>query len=59
MADGQLLFAPELDRNSDPVWDKVKDHVTPDGVARCTRPLIAEINRLKRRETRSSWPTTT
>ncbi|MFN4295665.1 MAG: quinolinate synthase NadA [Brevundimonas sp.] len=46
MADGQMLFAPELDRNSDPVWDKVKDHVTPAEWA-LHAPLIAEINALK------------
>lgn len=46
MADGQMLFAPELDRNNDPVWDKVKDHVTPAEWA-LHAPLIAEINALK------------
>jgi quinolinate synthase len=46
MADGQMLLAPELDRSSDPVWDKVKDHVTPAEWA-LHAPLIAEINALK------------
>ncbi|MBA4000252.1 quinolinate synthase NadA [Brevundimonas sp.] len=46
MADGQMLFAPELDRKNDPVWDKVKDHVTPAEWA-LHAPLIAEINALK------------
>jgi quinolinate synthase len=46
MADGQMHIAAELDRNSDPVWDKVKDHVTPAEWA-LHAPLIAEINALK------------
>ena len=46
MADGQMLFAPDLARDSDPVWDKVKDHVTPAEWA-LHAPLIAEINALK------------
>ncbi len=46
MADGQMLFAPDLDRDNDPVWNKVKDHVTPAEWA-LHAPLIAEINALK------------
>ena len=46
MADGQLLMDPAVRRATDPVWDKVKDHVTPAEWA-LHAPLIAEINALK------------
>ena len=46
MADGQLLMDPGVRRATDPVWDKVKDHVTPAEWA-LHAPLIAEINALK------------
>ena len=46
MADGQFLMDPALRRATDPLWDKVKDHVTPAEWA-LHAPLIAEINALK------------
>ncbi len=46
MADGQMLFAADITRDNDPVWNKVKDHVTPAEWA-LHAPLIAEINALK------------
>ena len=47
MADGQLLMDPAVRRATDPVWDKVKDQVTPaEWVMHA--PLIAEINALKK-----------
>src|ERR1700761_6705961 len=46
-ADGfQLLFTPEVERETRPVWDKVQRHVTPMEW-RAQAPLIAAINRLK------------
>ena len=47
MADGQLLMDPGVRRATDPVWDKVKDHVTPAEWA-LHAPLIAEVNALKK-----------
>ncbi len=46
MADGALMLAPEIERETAPVWDKVKDKVTPLEWLSYA-PLIAEINRLK------------
>jgi quinolinate synthase len=46
MADGQLMMDSAIRRATDPVWDKVKDHVTPAEWA-LHAPLIAEINALK------------
>ncbi|NBB17351.1 quinolinate synthase NadA [Caulobacter sp. SLTY] len=49
MADGfaALTFTPEVEALTAPVWDKVKDAVTPlDWQVHA--PLIAEINRIKR-----------
>ncbi|HEX5378895.1 MAG TPA: quinolinate synthase NadA [Phenylobacterium sp.] len=48
MADGfQFAFTPEVERATQPLWEKVKRHVTPMEW-RLQAPLIAEINRLKR-----------
>ena len=47
MADGTMLLTPEIERETAPVWDKVKDQVSPLEW-RTYAPLIAEINRLKR-----------
>ncbi|MDQ8028929.1 MAG: quinolinate synthase NadA, partial [Brevundimonas sp.] len=47
MADGMFGLSKELERETAPVWDKVKDHVTPlewPGYA----ALISEINALKK-----------
>ncbi|RYF99458.1 MAG: quinolinate synthase subunit A, partial [Caulobacteraceae bacterium] len=47
MADGMFGLSEELERETAPVWDKVKDHVTPlewPGYA----ALISEINALKK-----------
>jgi len=46
MADGARVLTPEIDRDTSPIWDKVKDKVTPLEW-RTYAPLIAEINRLK------------
>ena len=46
MADGNVLFTPEIERETAAVWDKVKDKVSPLEW-RAYAPLIAEINRLK------------
>jgi quinolinate synthase len=46
MADGALMLAPEIERETAAVWDKVKDKVTPLEWLSYA-PLIAEINRLK------------
>jgi quinolinate synthase len=48
VADGfQFAFTPDVERATQPVWDKVKTHITPMEW-RLQAPLIAEINRLKR-----------
>jgi quinolinate synthase len=50
MADGSALaraFTPEIEAETQPVWAKIKDKVTPIEW-RSQAPLIAEINRLKR-----------
>ena len=48
MADGtQFAFTPDVERATQPLWEKVKKHVTPMEW-RLQAPLIAEINRLKR-----------
>ncbi|MET0294092.1 MAG: quinolinate synthase NadA [Phenylobacterium sp.] len=48
MADGfQFDFTPEVERQTQTVWNKVAKHVTPMEW-RLQAPLIAEINRLKR-----------
>ncbi|MDP3868079.1 quinolinate synthase NadA [Phenylobacterium sp.] len=48
MADGfQFAFTPEVDKATQPLWEKVKGHITPMEW-RLQAPLIAEINRLKR-----------
>ena len=47
MADGTMLLTPEIERETAPAWDKVKDQVSPLEW-RTYAPLIAEINRLKR-----------
>ena len=48
MADGsQFAFTPEIERETLPLWEKVRSHVTPMEW-RLQAPLIAEINRLKR-----------
>ncbi|HTX51551.1 MAG TPA: quinolinate synthase NadA [Caulobacteraceae bacterium] len=49
MADGSqgLLFTPEVEAATAPLWEKVKARVTPIEW-RVHAPLIAEINRLKR-----------
>jgi quinolinate synthase len=48
-ADGfaQFAFTPDIERATQPLWEKVKSHVTPMEW-RLQAPLIAEINRLKR-----------
>jgi quinolinate synthase len=48
-ADGfaQFAFTPDIERATQPLWEKVKAHVTPMEW-RLQAPLIAEINRLKR-----------
>lgn len=47
MADGFTAFTPEIERETAPVWAKVRDKVSPLEW-RVHAPLIAEINRLKR-----------
>jgi quinolinate synthase len=48
VADGfQFAFTPEVERATQPLWEKVKRHITPMEW-RLQAPLIAEINRLKR-----------
>src|SRR6201986_2661303 len=47
MADGSFLFTPEIELQTRPLWDKVKDRVTPLEW-RAHAPLIAAINALKR-----------
>lgn len=47
MADGGLVFTPEVERETAAVWDRVKSRVSPLEW-RAHAPLIAEINRLKR-----------
>ncbi|HAL06782.1 MAG TPA: quinolinate synthase [Brevundimonas sp.] len=47
MADGAFGLSKELAEETAPVWDKVKDHVTPLEWPEQAR-LISEINRLKR-----------
>jgi quinolinate synthase len=48
VADGfQFAFTPDVERATQPLWEKVKKHVTPMEW-RLQAPLIAEINRLKR-----------
>ncbi|HEY1448196.1 MAG TPA: quinolinate synthase NadA [Caulobacteraceae bacterium] len=49
MADGssQLAFSPSVQAATSPLWDKIRDHVTPLEW-RLQAPLIDEINRLKR-----------
>lgn len=47
MADGFSAFTPEVERETAPVWAKVRDKVSPLEW-RVHAPLIAEINRLKR-----------
>ena len=48
MADGfQFAFTPQVERDTLPLWEKVRRHVTPMEW-RLQAPLIAEINRLKR-----------
>ena len=48
MADGsQLAFTPAVERATQPIWDKVKSHITPMEW-QVQAPLIAEINRLKK-----------
>jgi quinolinate synthase len=48
VADGfQFAFTPDVERATQPVWEKVKTHITPMEW-RLQAPLIAEINRLKR-----------
>ncbi len=42
-----LAFTPDVERLTQPIWEKVKGHVTPMEW-RTQAPLIAEINRLKR-----------
>ena len=46
MADGSFLFTPEVELKTRPLWDKVKDRVTPLEW-RAHAPLIAAINALK------------
>ncbi len=49
MADGSghLAFSPSVQAATSPVWEKIRDHVTPLEW-RLQAPLIDEINRLKR-----------
>ena len=47
MADGAFGLTKELAEETAPVWEKVKDHVTPLEWPQQAR-LISEINRLKR-----------
>ena len=47
MADGAFGLSKELAEETAPVWEKVKDHVTPLEWPQQAR-LISEINRLKR-----------
>ena len=47
MADGSFAFTPEIELRTRPLWDKVKDRVTPLEW-RVQAPLIAAINELKR-----------
>jgi quinolinate synthase len=48
VADGsQFAFTPEIERETLPLWEKVRSHITPMEW-RLQAPLIAEINRLKR-----------
>ena len=47
MADGVFGLTKDLERETDGVWAKVKDHVTPLEWPEQAR-LISEINRLKR-----------
>lgn len=50
MADGsQFAFTPAVEAATSPMWEKVKHHVTPMEW-RLHAPLIAEINRLKRKK---------
>jgi quinolinate synthase len=46
MADGSLLFTPDVERATSLLWDKVRDQVTPIEW-RVQAPLIAAINALK------------
>jgi quinolinate synthase len=46
MADGSFAFTPEIELRTRPLWDKVKDRVTPLEW-RAHAPLIAAINTLK------------
>ena len=46
MADGSLLFTPDVERATSLLWDKVRDRVTPIEW-RVQAPLIAAINALK------------
>ena len=46
MADGSLLFTPDVERATSLLWDKVRDQVTPIEW-RVQAPLIAAINELK------------
>jgi len=47
MADGSFAFTPEIELQTRPLWEKVKDRVTPLEW-RAHAPLIAAINALKR-----------
>jgi quinolinate synthase len=48
VADGtQFAFTPEIERDTLPLWEKVRRHITPMEW-RLQAPQIAEINRLKR-----------
>jgi quinolinate synthase len=47
MADGSLAFTPAVETATQPLWEKVRGHVTPIEW-RLQAPLIDEINRLKR-----------
>jgi quinolinate synthase len=48
VADGtQFAFTPEIERDTLPLWEKVRSHITPMEW-RLQAPLISEINRLKR-----------
>ncbi len=58
MADGSFPFTPAVETATSALWSKIGGHVTPMEW-RLQAPLIAEINRLKARRTRSSWRTTT
>lgn len=46
MADGSLLFTPDVERVTSPLWEKVRNQVTPIEW-RVQAPLIAAINALK------------